>query len=99
MKRLVIAGFLALGTAMGSSAASAAPAATSIVGLSQTSHGIQLVRDGRGNNHYNRRHYRRNYGHHRHGYDRYRGWHRYHHRPRGWRTLGCVLVGPIWYCP
>lgn len=99
MKRLVLIGFMALGTAIGSSAASAAPAATSVVGLSQSQNGIQLVRDRRGDRHYNRRHYRGRYGHHRGGYDRYRGWHRYHHRPRGWRTLGCVLVGPIWYCP
>jgi Ni/Co efflux regulator RcnB len=27
------------------------------------------------------------------------GWHRYHHRPRDWRTRGCIVVGPIWFCP
>ena len=25
--------------------------------------------------------------------------HRYSYRPYGWATLGCVAVGPIWYCP
>ena len=25
--------------------------------------------------------------------------HRYYSRPYGWQTLGCVAVGPVWYCP
>ena len=25
--------------------------------------------------------------------------HRYNYRPYGWQTLGCVAVGPLWYCP
>ena len=25
--------------------------------------------------------------------------HRYYARPSGWQTLGCVAVGPAWYCP
>jgi len=28
-----------------------------------------------------------------------RGWHRYHARPRDWRNRGCVIVGPVWFCP
>jgi hypothetical protein len=28
-----------------------------------------------------------------------RGWHRYHSRPYNWRTRGCVVVGPVWFCP
>ena len=28
-----------------------------------------------------------------------RGWRRYGVRPRDWRTRGCILVGPIWFCP
>lgn len=28
-----------------------------------------------------------------------RGWHRYGARPRDWRTRGCVIVGPVWFCP
>jgi hypothetical protein len=27
------------------------------------------------------------------------GWHRYHARPRDWRHRGCILVGPVWFCP
>jgi len=27
------------------------------------------------------------------------GWHRYHSRPGDWRTRGCILVGPLWFCP
>lgn len=42
--------------------------------------------------HYDRRHYDRRY-------DKYRGWHRYDKRPYGWRQRGCVVVGPIWFCP
>ena len=28
-----------------------------------------------------------------------RGWRRYHHRPHYWRTRGCIIVGPVWFCP
>ena len=28
-----------------------------------------------------------------------RGWRRHSARPRDWRTRGCVVVGPIWFCP
>jgi Ni/Co efflux regulator RcnB len=28
-----------------------------------------------------------------------RGWHRYSARPRNWRTRGCIIVGPLWFCP
>lgn len=28
-----------------------------------------------------------------------RGWRRYGARPVYWRTRGCVLVGPVWFCP
>jgi hypothetical protein len=27
------------------------------------------------------------------------GWHRYHARPRNWSRRGCVIVGPVWFCP
>jgi hypothetical protein len=27
------------------------------------------------------------------------GWHRYDKRPGDWHTRGCVIVGPIWWCP
>lgn len=27
------------------------------------------------------------------------GWHRYDRRPGDWNRRGCVLVGPMWFCP
>lgn len=27
------------------------------------------------------------------------GWRRYSARPYGWQTRGCVIVGPVWFCP
>jgi hypothetical protein len=27
------------------------------------------------------------------------GWRRYSSRPYGWQTRGCVVVGPVWFCP
>jgi hypothetical protein len=48
------------------------------------------------------------HGHH-HGHGHYRagyhykyaphGWHRYAARPLFWERRGCVMVGPVWYCP
>lgn len=32
-------------------------------------------------------------------YYRYRNWNRYGYRPYGWRSRGCVEVGPLWFCP
>jgi len=26
-------------------------------------------------------------------------WHRYNKRPGDWQRRGCVIVGPIWWCP
>ncbi|MCB1549608.1 MAG: hypothetical protein KDJ41_17540 [Hyphomicrobiaceae bacterium] len=26
-------------------------------------------------------------------------WRRYHMRPRDWRRRGCIIVGPLWFCP
>lgn len=26
-------------------------------------------------------------------------WHRHHVRPHDWRRRGCVIVGPVWFCP
>ncbi|HMN37481.1 MAG TPA: hypothetical protein PKD49_07180 [Hyphomicrobium sp.] len=46
-----------------------------------------------------KRHDRRHHHHYDRRYDRYRGWHRYSHRPHRWRDRGCVVVGPIWFCP
>jgi hypothetical protein len=26
-------------------------------------------------------------------------WHRYHKRPGDWQRRGCIVVGPVWWCP
>lgn len=28
-----------------------------------------------------------------------RGWNRYDRRPGDWSRRGCVMVGPLWFCP
>jgi len=28
-----------------------------------------------------------------------RGWRRFDRRPGDWRTRGCIIVGPVWFCP
>jgi hypothetical protein len=28
-----------------------------------------------------------------------KGWHRHSRRPSYWQTRGCVVVGPVWFCP
>lgn len=28
-----------------------------------------------------------------------RGWRRHGRRPHDWRTRGCIVVGPVWFCP
>ncbi|MBN9075239.1 MAG: hypothetical protein J0H84_03380 [Rhizobiales bacterium] len=49
----------------------------------------------RDRDHHDRRHYRPGSR-----YDRApHGWHRYRHRPHDWRTRGCIVVGPLWFCP
>jgi ABC-type Zn2+ transport system substrate-binding protein/surface adhesin len=50
------------------------------------------------NHNHNHDHHNHN---HKHGY--YHGGHYYGHqyyvRPYNWQALGCVVVGPVWYCP
>jgi Ni/Co efflux regulator RcnB len=52
--------------------------------------------DRRGHHFTPRRHYRGPRYHYRH---QPRGWRRYHYRPRNWRARGCIVIGPIWFCP
>ena len=63
--------------------------AASITAASITAASITGYHGGRYHGHHGGRYY--------HG-GRYWG-HRYSYRPYGWQTLGCVLVGPVWYCP
>jgi ABC-type Zn2+ transport system substrate-binding protein/surface adhesin len=50
----------------------------------------------------NHNHNDNNHNHnHNHGYyhgGRHYG-HQYYVRPYNWQALGCVVVGPVWYCP
>ena len=51
------------------------------------------------NKHYNYKHYNYHHGGGKYYYrNRYWG-HRYNSRPYNWQGLGCVVVGPVWYCP
>lgn len=35
-----------------------------------------------------------------HRYDRAPAhWHRHKRRPHNWRKRGCIIVGPVWFCP
>jgi hypothetical protein len=36
---------------------------------------------------------------HKYNKNKYSGWRSYSYRPYGWANRGCVVVGPLWYCP
>lgn len=99
MKAIYLAAAL-LFSALAFTPASAAPVAH-VNGASSTSSSVLPVQYHRDRNRhrYERDRYRSRYraGH------RYRhaprGWHRYYNRPRSWRNRGCVMVGPVWFCP
>lgn len=104
MKKMILAAIAAamITVVAPGSAAIAAPAAGQTVNLLFAEPGIdaQLVDDRRGNN------YRRGYRDGRQLYTpgrRYNnapgGWNRQGRRPGNWRSRGCILVGPIWFCP
>ncbi|MFC7052848.1 hypothetical protein ACFQI3_09140 [Hansschlegelia quercus] len=82
------------------SVAMAAPAA-SPSGLHATT--IQLVDLRRDNHRNDKRHVDRSPSHRFTPGQRYRsaprGWRSYRGRPGDWRTRGCILVGPLWFCP
>jgi hypothetical protein len=96
IKALALAAALAAGFA--ATSASAAPVSGSI-GVSKSSDGIVLVDHKKGHKNYNKwgkhRHYKPG-SHHKHPP---KNWRRYDKRPGDWRTRGCVIVGPIWWCP
>jgi hypothetical protein len=49
---------------------------------------------------YKKQYYKAEKKHYKNYYHGGRYWgHRYSYRPYGWQTLGCVAVGPVWYCP
>lgn len=87
-----------------SAPASAAPlsSGTGIKAALETS-AVDQVRHRKG--HYNKRKWNRNRAY-RKGYRagrRYNhapsGWRRYNSRPYGWHSRGCIVVGPVWFCP
>lgn len=88
------------------SATSASALPSKAVGTAVQSEGIVLVQHGP-DRRYGKKHDRR-YGkeHRRHNYrpgGRYSkappGWRRHYKRPSYWQTRGCVVVGPVWFCP
>ena len=89
------------------SAAWALPAApkTDLPALNQTDV-IQVGKKSHGHGggkHYNRKHYNYKYRGPKHARGYYHGgryWgRRYYYRPDNWQAWGCVVVGPVWYCP
>jgi hypothetical protein len=95
MKILYLAGALAAACTLGLSPAMAAPASGGA--MAQPNAPIVLAQY-----HGDVRHERRGHSNFVAG-RRFRsaphGWHRYGRRPGDWRTRGCILVGPIWFCP
>jgi len=98
LKAIMVAGMLGLFAA---APAAAAPAQALPAGASAT--GINMVEQVQA-----RHRDRRDMRHHNRGQrwvpgQRYRssppGWRRYGARPGDWRTRGCVMVGPVWFCP
>ena len=51
----------------------------------------------RGPNYRGRNYYRGGYG--RNYHRAPTGWRSYSYRPFGWQRRGCIIVGPVWYCP
>jgi hypothetical protein len=58
--------------------------------------GKKYYKGGKHYKHYNKRYYKGG-GRYYHG-GRYWG-RRYYSRPYNWQALGCIVVGPVWYCP
>ncbi len=70
---------------------------------------IDVIRRDPGRQKNYNKHYNKHYNYH-HNYNKkyYKGryhyggryWgHRYYARPYNWQALGCIVVGPVWYCP
>ena len=87
----------AIASILFASSAWAAPPASTLTGLTQstTADVIQVQRE-RAHRHRTHRHSHR-------AGRRYRnaprGWHRHSRRPHDWSRRGCIIVGPVWFCP
>lgn len=80
--------------------ASAASVVPSQAGVAVQSEGVVLAQYSPRKKYYGKKHYGK------HNYrpgGRYskapRGWKRHYKRPSYWQTRGCVIVGPVWFCP
>lgn len=100
MQMKTIALFALLSAAVPLSAASAMTIANPDASASAATSTVLHKADYRSNHKKMRRYHRRNRytpgGH----YNKApSNWHRHHTRPGNWRTRGCIMVGPIWWCP
>ena len=90
---------LAIASILAATSASAGPAASSLLQLKSVMPADTMQVEDRGER---RGEYRRE-RHHSYTpgrrYDRAPShYHRHAHRPHNWRSRGCILVGPVWYC-
>lgn len=96
MKSVILATAFGLGLALAAGSASAAPLTTSGITGGSAQGPIVLAqfksKHGKGP----RRSKYRAGSHHKHAPG---GWRRYDKRPGDWSRRGCIVVGPIWYCP
>jgi hypothetical protein len=83
---------VALAAGVAATSASAMPLSAQN-GLSKSSDAIVLADYKKKGPH---KHYYSPGSHHKHSP---KNWRRYDKRPGDWRTRGCVIVGPIWWCP
>jgi hypothetical protein len=102
MKSIIAASVLSLGVA---SAAYALPAHVATPSQANASDVVQVRKDWK-NNDWKRNNWKhgnnwRKYNKHRYSYGGRApyGWHSYSYRPYGWANRGCVIFGPLWYCP
>jgi hypothetical protein len=96
----------AVASLLACSAVSAAPVSaptTSGIAASTSSSVVDVRDHRRAHRGYHRSHRHRGYRGRYHPGRRYRhapyGYRRYSSRPYNWRSRGCVIVGPLWFCP
>jgi len=104
MKSIIAASVLSLGVV---SAAFALPAHVATPSQANSSDVVQVKKDWKHDDdwkHNNWKHsnnwrkYNKNRYSYRYGHPPY-GWHSYSYRPYDWANRGCVIIGPLWYCP
>lgn len=101
MKSIILATTLALGLTAAAGLANAAPISTSAAKSIAAQDSVTTVAQKRGERFAPKRGWgpKRNYR----AGGRYSrppgGWRRHSHRPSDWSRRGCIIVGPIWYCP